>query len=174
MPIYTAMTATSRSLADLHKRAHLCKLAVVNNPDNPDPANVVDYKLVLPMFKNADDVADDDGNLQYANKETMLKKEGVIHIGTEADDMHIYRELDPGDEDAKRKYDFLMSNLSICAALCDGHWSDPKFNPTQIAHAVADNATLLAILKDESLPYDIRSVTARLLMEMFLETPGAL
>ena len=78
---------------------------------------------------------------------------------------------------------FIHTRLYVCvsqpppapfAALCDGHWDDPNLRPIQIAHAIADNKTLVAIFKDESLPYDIRAVTARLLMEMFLETPGAL
>ena len=34
--------------------------------------------------------------------------------------------------------------------------------------------TLLQIMKDKTLPYDIRSVTTKLLHELFLETPGAL
>ena len=171
VPIYKAMVGSSDSgsLDELHKRGHLCKIQVVE-ASNRDQG-LVDFKLILPS------TLDDREGREVDDPEhgVLLKGGNILTKGTEDTDMHTYWELDPGLDEAKKlRYEFLMSNLTICAALCDGHWSDPHFNPMQIAHAVASNETLIAILKDTYMPYDIRSVTARLLMEMFLETPGAL
>jgi hypothetical protein len=98
----------------------------------------------------------------------------LIVFSTEESDYHFYYEVDPGNEEGSDLYNFLLSILNICSALCDGHWSDETFDPAKIVEAVASNETLIALMLDTDLPYDIRTITARLMMEMFLETPGAL
>ena len=114
---------------------------------------------------------------------------GLIREGTQESDEFAYWESNIEDSDGQEQYDFLCSNLNICASLCDGHF----VNPTNLVNRFTNNApeVLINIVMDytpvttgvalhkltkrgmRSLPYKIRALTLKLLMEMYLETSGA-
>lgn len=105
-------------------------------------------------------------------KKTISVGNQLIGVGTQADDIELYYEPVQGDEENESRYHFLLSNLKVCAHLCNGHWTGPEKIVGNLMNG--EFSTLISLAKSTEITYAIRTRALEIMLEMYLETQGNL
>eukprot|EP00040_Diaphanoeca_grandis_P036640 m.234491 g.234491 ORF g.234491 m.234491 type:complete len:2978 (-) comp33655_c0_seq5:398-9331(-) len=141
---------------DLFKHGHFIKLKLENNKFN----NIVVYRSGNSAPENLLD-------LFQLVPGTGKEPEQSVDESVSAMRTLDYYEATP---DAETKFLFIVSNMRLCASLCEGHGR----KQVALVNTSMPKPVLFKVVCTRGLPYDLRSAAADILHEVFLDTGGAL